>query len=79
VSDRRMSEALLEDVVAELRAHPRASANDVDRRLREAGKGYWRNDVLRAVRVLRMLPTTPTSGRGPGRPKKSVPVREAGS
>jgi hypothetical protein len=67
------------DVADELVRHPTASANEIDRMFRAAAKGYWRNDVLRAVLVLRKLPTTPQSALGPGRPQKSVPGSSGGS
>lgn len=66
---------LYEAVAAELRADAGASANEIDRRLRANGTGFWRNDVLKAVRTLRTVPGVPQSGRGPGRPRKSVQAR----
>lgn len=60
----------------ELCAEPTVSGNEVDRRLRAAGSGFWRNDVLEAVRVLRSMPGIPP-GRGPGRPRKSVQARDS--
>jgi hypothetical protein len=75
---RRDEHQLYADVVGELRVEPTASANEIDRRLRAAGAGRWRNDVLEAVRLLRSLPGVAQSGRGPGRPRKTVRTRESG-
>jgi hypothetical protein len=60
---------LYADVAGMLAAFPTLSANEIDRRLRAAGRGRNRNDVLRAVRTLRTIPGVAASTRGPGRPE----------
>jgi hypothetical protein len=56
-------------VIAEMIRTPGASANEIDKRLRAAGHGRCRNDILRAVKTLRSLPGVALSTRGPGRPQ----------
>jgi hypothetical protein len=77
---RRDLRGLYPDVIGELARDPNASANEIDARLRVAGRGWARGDVLRAVRTLRSLPGVAPSTRGPGRPEKPrVPFVRLGS